>query len=120
MEIGYYAENIRKNINAVRNKTGKDISPEVGKILHGFMSYYKNRISDEMFLGFLEITKGLERYLIRKTKKRISLHDIQRSGAEICGILIHKDEKELSSLTRYISGLKGMDLKINGHDQIFP
>lgn len=121
MGIEYVIEHIREDINRTRNNIGKNISPEIGKVLYSFVTYYQNNnMSDETFFKFRDVIVGLEKNLRERTKQPIYLHETRKSGAEICGMLKRKDKSGLSALMKYITRLKNKDLLLNGMDQIFP
>jgi len=86
-----------------------DISGEIGRVLLSFVSYWRKRDKSEqreMPLEFLDVARGLQRYLTYKIGKTVSLDEMVKSCQELCGILRKKSGRELAELYKYLGDLR--------------
>ncbi len=120
--VEYVKEHIKEDIDRIRESYSVDVSPEVGRVMGGFVSYYADKSREEFpfYSKIVNIANGLERYLKGKIKKPLSLHETMKAGFQICRALKDKDKRALMGIETYFSQLVHKELELNGHLQLFP
>ena len=120
--VEYVKEHIKEDIDGIKREYRVDISPEIGRVMKSFVSYYVNKDHEgfQLYSKFLNISHGLERYLKRKINNPVSLHETMKAGFQICRAVKDGDERALRELETYFNKLIHKELELNGHDQIFP
>jgi len=120
--IEYVKEHIKEDIDNIRRQHRADVSPEVGRIVRSFVSYYRNRNVKEieLYRKFLNVTRGLERYVKEKLNHPVSFHETMKAGVYICRAIRGDDKARLREISNYYKKLIHRELELNGHLQLFP
>lgn len=114
MALNYRAR-IEESIGQIRRISQIDVSGAVGRVLHGFVSYYKEHESDMLPAKFFNLVDGLHGYLTHMIERGFDLEDIRRTGGEICGIIGERNPEKIAELEGYLH-----ELAVRKTEQITP
>ena len=118
----YVKEHIKEDIDNIRLQHYADVSPEVGRVIRSFVSYYKGKDikNIELYRKFLNVTRGLEKFIKSKLKEPVSFHETMKAGVYICRAIREGNKAGLGEINNYYNQLIHTELELNGHLQIFP
>ena len=116
----YVKEHIKEDIDNIKRQHCVDVSPEIGRVIKSFVSYYENRDVKEieLYRKFLDAAKGLEKFVKRKLENPVSLHETMKAGVHICRAIRGDNKLRLREINNYYNKLIHKELELNGHLQL--
>jgi hypothetical protein len=107
-------EKVDKDIQFVKDSYRLDVSPEIGRVLNSFVTYYEQReMNNEGLKRFVSNIQGLEKGLQDRIGISVSLSHTAASVYEIISLWNLKNDENIKKLKNYSDELVCMELRGN-------